>query len=412
MEGCKFKAGAAPATQQTASWGEVRQPASDRYRLLADGHSAHVRILERIASAQANIEVRAFVWRDDDTGRAVARALLDAADRGVNVVIRKDRVAASYEYHGGTRQSLFHKQIGLVQRLETWFLDRAYAGGGSLVQRGCAEADALRAHPRVAIEYDDKRFDHAKVWVFDDDALILGGMGIGDDHHHEWVDFMVEVQGEPAVERLRARVSGTAQFDPSRSYDFLLHHRATQAEALCPMLDERLRLIDSAMRSIHIGMAYLGDPRFTRALLNALGRGVDVLLVTSARADVMGNINRATCNTLIRRARGPGKLTVRLHPRVVHAKAIAIDGSICDVGSANFTSLSHGVYDEVNIYVNDERFAAQLTAALEAQAAEGHALARPIATTRTVLWVEKAVVAYMSRRARRLRPVPRTSINR
>lgn len=384
-----------------ASWGSS---GAFGYRLLTDGHDAFVRILERVAMAKERIEVRAFVWRDDDTGRQVARALLAAAERGVRVVIQKDRVAASYEYHGGTRQSLFHKRIGMTQRLETWFLDRAYSGGGSLAQRASGEAEALRAHPHVTIEHAGKRFDHAKVWVFDDDALMLGGMGIGDDHHHDWVDFMVEVQGHEAVQRLRDRLAGRVPFDGKRTFDFLLHNRATQGGKHCPMLDDRLGLIDAAATSIHIGMAYLGDQRFTKALLAALSRGVNVTLVTSARADVMGNINRATCNTLVRRARGTGKLTVRLHPRMVHAKALVIDGAISDIGSANFTSLSHGVYDELNLYVNDTDFAAQLLAALEQRAVEALPLLGKMSTQRSVLFVEKVVVAYMSRRARRFRP--------
>jgi len=393
----------APAATEGCHAFGTQTPGTLGYRLFSDGRDAFVRILQRIALAKTRIEVRAFVWRDDDTGRSVAAALLAAAERGVDVVIQKDRVAASYEYHGGTRQSLFHKRIGLFQRLEAWFLDRAYAGGGPLAQQVCSEADALRENPRVSIEHADKRFDHAKVWVFDDDALILGGMGIGDDHHHEWVDFMVEVEGTSAVTRLRERLAGHAKFDPKRTYDFLLHNRATQGTRHCPMLDARIKLIDSAAHSIHIAMAYLGDPRFTRALLLALLRGVDVTLVTSARADIMGNINRSTCNILVRRARGPGKLTVRLHPRMVHAKAIVIDGAVCDVGSANFTRLSHGVYDELNIYVNDAGFASQLSEALEARANEGRSLSGKMSTQRTVLLVEKAVVAYMSRRARRFR---------
>lgn len=373
------------------------------YRIFADGRDAYRRILARIGSATRRIEVRAFVWRDDDTGRSVARALLAAAERGVDVVIRKDRVAASYEYHGGTRQSLFHKNIKLGQRMQTWFLDRAYAVRGPLAQQRCEEADALCAHPRVTIEHAHKRFDHAKVWVFDEAALILGGMGIGDDHHHEWVDFMVEVEGSEAVERLNARLQTEAEFDADRTFDFLLHNRAKQGIRLCPMLQSRLQLIASARKSLHIGMAYLGDSRFTQSLLAAVARGVDVTLVTSARADVMGNINRATCNTLLRRAAGPGNLIVRLHPRVVHAKAIVIDRRQSDIGSANFTSLSHGIYDEVNLYVNDDGFAGQLADALERRAAEGRQLQQPMATKKGVLLMEKAAVAYMSRRVGRSR---------
>lgn len=378
-------------------------PGTEGQRVFAHGVDAYARILARIAGAKERIELRAFVWRDDDTGRAVARALLEAADRGVRIDIHKDRVAASYEYHGGTRQSLFHKRIGIDQRLQTWFLDRAYATGGSLVQQPSPEAAALLTHPNIRIEHAQKRFDHAKVWVFDEEAVILGGMGIGDEHCHEWVDFMVELEGRAVVSRLRARLEEREAFSPERPFDFLCHSRAVHGTGTCPMLGQRLALIGSARESLDIAMAYLGDARFTEALLAAIARGVRVSLITSSRADVMGNINRATCNVLRARAARPELLQIYLHPRVVHAKAIVIDGRVCDVGSANFTPLSHGVYDEVNVFVNDPAFARKVQEALRARAEEAVTPSGRIATAKTVLLVERAVVAYMARRARKAR---------
>lgn len=370
----------------------------DGFRIFSDGVAAYDRIFAHIERARRRIEVRAFVWRDDETGRAVARALLAAANRGVEVTIFKDRVAASYEYHGGTRQSLFHKDKGLDQRLQAWFLDRAYAVKGPVNQDPSPEAAALLAHACVRVEHAHKRFDHAKVWVFDDEVLMLGGMGIGDDHRHQWVDFMVELPCAAAVQRLQQRLGGHSAFEHARSFDFLAHSRLVHGRR-CEMLEQRLALIDGAERSLHVAMAYLGDARFTRALLAAVHRGVTVSLITSARADVMGNINRATCNKLLARAGHSDRLRIFLHPQVVHAKAIVIDGRLCDVGSANFTPLSHGVYDEVNLYVNHQGFAERLQDALRARAEESEPLSGRIATTRTVLLVERAVVAYMSRRA-------------
>jgi phosphatidylserine/phosphatidylglycerophosphate/cardiolipin synthase-like enzyme len=75
------------------------------------------------------------------------------------------------------------------------------------------------------------------------------------------------------------------------------------------------------------------------------------------------------------------------------------------VGSANFTPLSHGVYDEVNLYVNETRFAQQLQAALRMRAAEATPLVHRFETRPAALWAERAVVAYMSRRLRRRRKI-------
>src|SRR6185369_4159018 len=118
------------------------------------------------------ILVRSFNWRDDATGEMVARALLRAADRGVIVTILKDRVGMHYEYLEGSKQSFFHKSIGLRVRLQTWFLMAVYGQWGSLKQRPSEVAQAILQHPNITVHRDQKRFDHAKVYVFDDETVI------------------------------------------------------------------------------------------------------------------------------------------------------------------------------------------------------------------------------------------------
>ena len=49
-----------------------------------------------------------------------------------------------------------------------------YGRWGSLRQKPSPVADALLAHPNVTIARDTKRFDHAKLYVFDDETVILG----------------------------------------------------------------------------------------------------------------------------------------------------------------------------------------------------------------------------------------------
>ena len=119
------------------------------------------------------------------------------------------------------------------------------------------------------------------------------------------------------------------------------------------MISHRLALIDGAEQSLTVEMAYLSDRRFTAALARAVQRGVEVNLVTADQADVLANINRATCDALMRLTGAPVNLTIVLLPRMVHSKVVVIDHRFSDIGSANFTPLSHGVYDEINLYVDD-----------------------------------------------------------
>src|SRR4030095_6307562 len=70
------------------------------------GDPALQQIVERVRRAQRSVEIRAFLWRDDEAGNILGEAVLEAADRGALVTIHKDKIAAVYEYTGGNKQSL------------------------------------------------------------------------------------------------------------------------------------------------------------------------------------------------------------------------------------------------------------------------------------------------------------------
>ena len=53
--------------------------------VLIDGHAAFDRIINCIDAAKYSIVINVFIWRDDPTGNRVGRALLAAADRGVEI---------------------------------------------------------------------------------------------------------------------------------------------------------------------------------------------------------------------------------------------------------------------------------------------------------------------------------------
>jgi cardiolipin synthase A/B len=324
--------------------------------LLSGGTASFTRILHRIEHARRSIMMRCFEWRDDDTGQSIARALLAAADRGVEVTILKDRVGGFYEHLAATKQSFFHKQIAFRARWQLWGLMMFYGRWGSLRQEPSTLAEALVTHPRVRL-VSDNRYDHAKLFVFDDDTVILGGMGIGDDFRDVNVDFMVEVAGGDAVDRLADRYEGRAQFDPRRGFDFLLHSSKGQPRTGESLAAQRLGLVASARKRLTIAMAYLGDKAATDAICRAVQRGVEVTLLTSARADVGSDLNLFTCARILRRTGAPQNLRLILHPRMVHAKMIIGDGEWVDVGSTNFSHLSHNGYEELDLFIRDRAFA-------------------------------------------------------
>jgi len=366
--------------------------------LLAGGEIAFERILRRIDEARSTIYVRCFNWRDDETGGTVAQALLRAAERGVKISILKDRVGMHYEYLEGGNQSFFHKRIGLGTRLQTWFLMAAYGRWGSLRQNPSPHADALLQHPNISVSRD-KRFDHSKLWVFDDELVILGGMGIGDDSRWANVDFMVELAGCEAAARLADRYEGRAVFDAQRPFDYLLHSFSA-ADGDDSLREQRLRLIAGARERVTIEMAYLGDRACAEALVEAVHRDVLVTLLTSERANVLGDLNLRTCHELLRRTNNAENLRVFLHPRMVHGKAIVVDGLHVDIGSANFTPLSHGAFEEVNLYCRDAAFARAVEEAIEREILDSQPARHPVPHSQLNAWLERVISHHQATRIR------------
>jgi len=145
-------------------------------------------------------------------------------------------------------------------------------------------------------------------------------------------------------------------------------------------------------------MAYLGHRRSTAALARAVQRGVHLKLVTADEADVLGATNRATCDMLRRLTGAPDNLKIVLLPRMVHSKVVVIDHRWSDVGSANFTALSHGVYDEINLYADSAPFALALEAEIDSHCTDGRIVDQKLTWKRAFSGLEAAIVAYQSRR--------------
>jgi cardiolipin synthase len=365
--------------------------------IIEGGDAFFSRLVAGIERATRTIVFRCFDWRDDQTGELVARALLAAADRGVRVTIHKDLVGATYEYFEGSQQSFLHKDVELRTRLESVLLMLAYGALRWPRPRANPLAGALLSHSNITVERHRRRHDHSKVYVIDDETLFIGGVGIGDDERFANLDFMLEIEGKPYVARYHARNGGTADFDRERPLDFLVHSPATDGRHRCHVLDERLRLFASARSRITIEMAYFSDPRITNALIEAVSRGVAVTLVTGTRSNVIPDLKLATCRELVRRTGGPSHLRVVLHRRPVHSKAIVIDGRIADVGSTNFTRLSHGAYDEVDVYVQNAELAGAIEAVILRHASEGQIIDENVRYNRVRAALERAIEGHQAR---------------
>jgi cardiolipin synthase len=118
-----------------------------------------------------------------------------------------------------------------------------------------------------------------------------------------------------------------------------------------------LLAITSATRSIEIASAYfVPDPLTTRALVDALKRGVRVRIIVPGPiidTDVVRRASRAGWGPLL-------EAGARIHeyqPTMYHCKVMIVDDLLTSVGSTNFDVRSFRLNDEANLNVYDAAFA-------------------------------------------------------
>jgi phosphatidylserine/phosphatidylglycerophosphate/cardiolipin synthase-like enzyme len=123
-----------------------------------------------------------------------------------------------------------------------------------------------------------------------------------------------------------------------------------------------------------------------------------VTLLTAARADVGGDLNQFNCATIHRRTGSPENLRLLLHPTMVHGKAIVGDGEWVDLGSTNFTRLSHDGYEELDVFIRDRAFARRVEQTIEREAAAGTRAQLPLDYRLWRLGFEALISAFQTGR--------------
>jgi cardiolipin synthase len=344
-----------------------KRPSSplEKLEVLHTGEEAFQEIMRCLRQARKNVEIRCFVWRDDFTGNMAAREFLDAADRGVQITIHKDRVGAIYEHFDPNMHSFLHKKLSLGDRMKLEFLCFVYDHGRPRAQGFNPLAQRICDHPNITIRHDEKLHSHSKVFVFDDETLFIGGMGIGDDFRSEWVDMMVQLNDRRLVRRYRERLEGGLSRELERPVDFLVNARHGDGSRSFHVLETRLEAMGSVRESLVMEMAYLGDRRITDGLVELVGRGVEVTLLVSAQANILNDLNLWTFDSLLKETGSPKNLRLYLHPRMVHTKLMIFDGRLVQIGSTNCTALSHDAFEETDLWVEDPDLARHLTGLVE-----------------------------------------------
>jgi cardiolipin synthase len=297
-------------------------------------------MLAAIAGAKERILFETFIIKGDETGKRFKRALIRAAERGVEVRVVYDGFA------------------NLVVRPS--FL------------RFPAPVQVLR-YPLFSgwNVFNPRRWgrDHRKILVVDDTAAFVGGYNVGTEYETKWRDTHLKIEGGSVWDldnafvdfwNLNARELSMLKDRGSPSWDpYVRAHRNLPRQLVFPIRNMYLEAIDRAADRIYLTAAYfIPDHDILQALKQSRARGVDVrILVPEVSNHVVADwLSRGFYGELLRN----GIRIFRYRDAMIHAKTATIDGRWSTVGTANIDRLSLSGNYEINLEILDEDLAAHL----------------------------------------------------
>lgn len=295
-------------------------------------------MLAAIAGAKQRILLETYIIKGDEVGRRFKQALVDAAERGVDVHVIYDGFAnlvvrPSFLAFPAPVQVLRYPLMSSWKLLSPRHLGR----------------------------------DHRKILVVDEDVAYVGGYNIGSAYATEWRDTHLKIEG-PAVWDLENAFVDFWNTHPRRTTDRLSQmpaagwrpeiraHRNVPRQLMYPIRGMYLEAIDRAHVSIDITAAYfIPDRDILDALLEARMRGVRVRIIVPKVSNhvVTDWLSRGFYKRLLL----AGVEIYRYADHMVHAKTATIDGEWTTIGTANIDRLSLLGNYEINLEILDRGLA-------------------------------------------------------
>lgn len=323
--------------------------------VLSDGDSAYQAMLAAIKSAQRRVWLETYIFAPDAVGHLFLAALLEARNRGVEVIVVYDAV-------GSTGMHTDDHWSPLVE-----------AGA-----RVVAFNPPFQFGRRLPLLYRD----HRKILIVDESVGFTGGMNISVDYAGPRLgtslfrDTQVLVEG-PAVHDLASIFAGSYFTETGERLELFARTAPLSEGVFCQVLGSDVRrrkrhiqralfhTIGRCVRTCYLTSPYfVPPPRLLAALERAAARGVDVRVLTAGFSDVpiVAIAGRHLYERLLRR----GVKVYEMTGRTLHAKTATIDGLYTVIGSFNLDRWSFARNLEVNLSMIAPGVAHQLEAQFHA----------------------------------------------
>lgn len=315
----------------------------NRVDIFTAGVDAFAAMREAGRTAEREILLESYIFKDDATGRLFLEEAVAATRRSAAVRVMAD-AAGSF----GTRAEFWRdmERQGVEARLFNPFFRRFW--------------------------WFQPFRDHRKILVVDRRVAFTGGMNIGEEYGsprpkpgQTWRDTHVRVEGPTAWEMAVVFAEGWTQAG-GKPFDIepLREEETEGPGARILVLDSRpwrghaesaavlAAIVGAARRSVWITNAYFAPGRIAIDILGeAAGRGVDVRLLLPGWTDVplLRHAAHGYYGDLLAR----GVRIFEYSGHVLHAKSLVADGYVSVVGSTNLDFRSFIFNAECNLVVLD-----------------------------------------------------------
>ncbi len=320
---------------------------NNRISLCKTSKEAYCELVKMIQEAKKEILVEVYLFKNDETGAAIARELAKKAKEGVDVKILIDAFGSIFLH-------LFPNRVSFLERSGAklrFFMP--------IFSKKPASAINLRNH-RKAVIVDNKK-------------VFTGGMNIGSEYlgpktdRNKWLDAAVIIEGE-AVSLYREIFAHDWEMTTGEKIKHLNSPPVQDRTRLQVVpsgpdiksdafYEALLSCVFFAKKRIWIITPYfIPDDSLMEALIIAAHRGVDVKIVTPLKSNHpsadFGRIG------FLRELLEEG-VEILLYKKMMHQKLVIVDEDITILGSANIDVRSLFYNFEVMNFIYSEEFTHQ-----------------------------------------------------
>lgn len=359
----------------------------NQVELLENGEAYFPKVFEVMRQARREILLETFILFEDKVGHELQGILIEAAQRGIKVVVSLDGFGCG--------------------ELSPAFL-------GELAEAGVTVQMFDPASKTLGIRTNWFRRLHRKIVVVDATVGFIGGINFSADHLGDFgpeakQDYAVQITG-PAVADLHhfALAQSGRQVRTRRGwrrrqqrpsawsnehgdglvrliYRDNLQHRDDIEEAYIHALSK------ARHRAVIANAYFFPGYRLLREIRNAARRGVRVQLIMQGQPDVL--LAKLAARMLYDYLLKDGVVIHEYCQRPLHGKVALVDDEWSTVGSSNLDPLSLALNLEANVLIRDRAFNQQLYERLQALS-QNHCQTIP-ENRKPRLWLWRLTVGFL-----------------